>query len=648
MFARRVWGIDLGRSAVKGVLLSLHDGRPQILQADIVPLAGPPPDASQDPSRDGRVWKALHKFRLKHRPGKCAICVAIPAQNTFMRELQVAQVGRRKVEQMVRYEASNEIPFILDEVVWDYTLFDPEPNQATRDGLLLAVRRNVVETYVRVFRQLEVGHMDLITLAPLALLNLVRFELGEQARALLVDVGAQNTVLAAVAARRLWVRNALVGGNRLTALMQAQFDLDFEAAQQAKETLARSRHAKQALAAVRPGVHEVLRHIKTNLTHLERSGDLGDLGPPLLLGGGARLPGLKKQVAATLQREVGTLDQLQQVGISADADADFVNANLDRLAVAVGAGLCGLGHDAVGVTFLPRGEVRVAKVSRAKGLALAVGLAVWAAMLTLSFFGLRTQQAVGESLNNYKNLAAIVAHKDRELRQAADRSREELALRYLLAAARGRNQIAALVNDTVAAFAATTQRGRYHFRITSFRCHEPAPSTSRPGDADGAEAEAPVPSAGAPPADTLVGHVNGHIYLPRGGDPSVAYRLFARELMGNLRARAAFTKATGQASFTKGERRVKASGQGWPEAVRAGDLIRALPDGEWAPVESVVSATELTLTEPFAHDDFTGQYAICRVVPAQFNTESLEFTVQFEVSRAGPPDLAELLEPKGS
>lgn len=647
MFAQRVWGIDLGRSAVKGVLLTPAEDGVEVLDADVIPFEGSPPDPSQDPTRDGRLWKALRKFQEKHQLHGAAICVAIPAQNTLVRELTIARVGRRKLEEMVRFEASNEIPFVLDEVVWDYTLFDEAPDEPTRQGLLLAVKKNVIQTYLRVLAQLEMTHVDLITLAPLALLNLVRLEQGDGARALALDVGAENTNMLAVEDGRFWLRNMLTGGNRITVLLQEEFDLEFEEAQRAKENIGRSRYAKQILAAVGPAVHELLRNVKTNLTYLGRDRGAKGFETTYLTGGGAKLPGVREQLTNTLRLQVQDMAELQHVAVSPEADVEFIRANLDRLVVAIGAGLSGLDKDVAGVSFLPKGEARVAQISRSKGLVFAVGVCLWAIMLTLYGFGLKVQKAIVEPLHDYRELATITIAKDQELDAARDTGAEEEALQEVLHAARGKNQIFRILDDVVWSFSAANRASRHRFQILTLRCtdveRDRAVRAARRQDTPTETPHSPAEPDLAEEFCWTTGYVKGRILAPRGSRPGEAYRRLIEDLVDGLRNRPALAKASGRATFQKGRRGVSAEAGDWSELVRSGDLIRALPDGEWAVVAEAVSATELNLTDPWAADDFVGDYVLAQVALVQFNERALEFTVRFQTPRAEPTRLDGLL-----
>jgi len=642
--SRKVWGIDLGRSAVKGVLLEWTGEGVTILSADIVSFEGPPPDPSQDPTRDGRLWKALSVFREKHRQEKAPLCIAIPAQNTFVRDLTVARVGRRKLDEMVRYEAANEIPFVLDEVVWDYALFKENPAEPTRSGLLFAVKKNTIQTYLQVLAQLEMPSVALITLSPLALLNFLRLELGNEARVLALDIGAENTNMLAANADRFWLRNMLSGGNRVTALLQEEFQLEFEAAQKAKENIGQTQHARQILTAAQPAVYELMRNVKTNLTHLERTAAGGDYESVFVLGGGAKLTGLKRHLSTTLQQEVQTIAELRHVAVSPQAEVGFVRSNLDRLAVAIGAGLAMVDKEAVSVSFLPREEARAVQVSRARRLLLAAGIAAWAIMVTLYIMSLQVHKATGVTLEKYRKLASLTAAKEQKLSEALNRQDQEQAIQELLNATKGKNQAAEILDGVVATITAVNRTSPYRFQIQSFACNQGSvPVPGGPAELTPKPAVPLEPQAVGEPT-ILGGYIKGRIMVPASGAPTQAYRRFAEDLLPGLRALPALVKLTGDAVFRKGEDTVTTEGGDWTQLVQEGDMIAPASGGRWYAVAAVLAPNQLKLTQPFASDDYSGKYLVSRVLPGQFNEATLEFTLQFEVPRVQAPSLAKVLE----
>ena len=653
MFRHRAWGIDLGRSAVKGALVAASGDGVEVLEADIVPLEGPAPESGQDPTRDARLWRALAEFQKRHALHRCTTCVAIPAQNTLVRELTVAAVEGRKVEEMVRYEAANEMPFVLDEVAWDYVLFDQQPGQVTRQGLLLAVKRNVIETCAAVFAQLGIGQVDRITVAPLALLNFLRLELDGDARILALDVGAENSDMLVLAGDRFWMRSMVSGGNHVTALLQGEFDLSFEAAERAKAQIARSRYKRQIAGAIRPAMHELVRHVKANLGYLERTSDAGPFDAAYLLGGGGRLVGLDRSLRTALRQDVRGLAELKHVVVSPRADAAFIRANMDRLAVALGAALCGLpGRDATGVSFRPSSRMRLARIGRARGLMLGVGLLLWAILLTLYGLGLYAAKSVEQPLGRYRELASIAHGNQRQLDKALDRDAVRAGLERMVAAARGRSQPLAILSETVEAFRAAGRASRYRFRITQFDCADPdaaqaaAPPPKKRTRRMPAQAAGPEPES-APPEEPgpglLKGQVTGLISVPRGGGAAEAYRRFSQDLLGRLRASPSLAKARPPVRVAKGARLVALERGSWPPSVRPGDLLGPLSDGRWYVIDAVPSGAKLMLAEPFAGEDFQGTCTIVQVAPVRFNEQALEFVVRFEVPKEPGASLAELL-----
>jgi type IV pilus assembly protein PilM len=650
MLARKVWGLDLGRSAVKGVLLSSTASGVEILDCAIVPLEGEPPDPSQEPIRDGRLWRALRVFRDAHPVGTTELCVAIPAQNTLVRDLSVAAVGTRKLDELVRYEASNEIPFVLDDVVWDYSLFDAKPGEATRSGLLFAVKKNVIQTYVRVFVELGLGHLDRITLAPLALLNFVSLQLEEGASALALDVGGENTNMLAVHEGAFWLRNMLTGGNRVTDLLKQEFDLGFAEAERAKENILRSKHAREIMAAVTPAVHDLVRNVKTNLSYVERTVGQGAHDRTYLVGGGARLPGVRKQLGSTLRLEIQNVSELKHLTVSPKTDIEFVRSNLDRLAVAIGAALAGTGQDAAGVTFLPKSEARAARISRSRGLLMAAGIAVWLIMLTLWVVSLWVGRDIRPQLLDYRELAVVHHNNTQELAQARDTRAEEEALQYLMAASAARKQACRTLDGVVRAFSQANRASRYRFHIVSYDCVDQAlardvtAAQHAPEETVDDLLAGPLPEIEEEAAPVLSGSIKGRIVVPRGGAYGEAYTKFLTDLLGALRAQPELIKLTGQAALKKGSRSVESTDAEWLEIVKPDDVIRVLPGGQWCTIADVPSNLELTLAQPYGAEDAEGEVAIARVLLANFNEETLEFDIHFEVLREEPPGLLSLLD----
>lgn len=52
------------------------------------------------------------------------LMVSLPGQTVFPRYVKLPQVASDKVAEMISYEAEQNVPFPISEVVWDYQILD--------------------------------------------------------------------------------------------------------------------------------------------------------------------------------------------------------------------------------------------------------------------------------------------------------------------------------------------------------------------------------------------------------------------------------------------------------------------------------------------------------------------------------------------
>jgi len=625
MFQGRIWAIDLGRSAVKGVLLaSVRDGV-EILDAGIVPLVGPPPEDVREPSRDPRLWEALSEFQRRHDIRRHRIALAIPAQNALVREIKVALVGRRSVEELVRFEASNAIPFVLDEVVWDYELFENPEDRTTQEGAIFAVKKTTVQTYLHALAQIGAEGVVEVTIAPLAALSFLRLEMGPEGPVLLLDIGAENTGLILTDGARFWIRNLLRGGNHVTTLLARKFDIPFEQAQKAKHNIPRSEMAAELVSAVKPALHEMVAELQSNLQYCLRTGGICEPQKVYAVGGGARLTGLKAQLRQSLGREVSDVRSVEHVFVSSEANTQMVRANLDRLAVAIGAGAKALQKVPLRASLVPESMARMTRAAGLKRLLAVAGVLAWAIMLAWFFFARQCAEHLEGAIAHSREVNLHYARNLRRLETAQDTSLATAELAYLQSVGVGRAQPSALLAEVVAAFQ-RANRGPVRFVLSSFRCER---------------AGAPSESAGPPELDVLIA---GRVVIPPGEDQSRAYEYLKGRVVDALCGSPLFARSMGRAHFSEGSRRVKGSGMHWKRLVAPGDRIVAVKDGVWYKVAEVLSDNELSLTQPFAGGNLDSEFMVSRVEVVQFDTEPGQAR-SFRLRARVPARLADLGKP---
>ena len=62
------------------------------------------------------VREMMAEMRIRHGP----VNYALPAQSVFARFVKLPAVEQEKIERIIAFEAQQNVPFPIDEVVWDY------------------------------------------------------------------------------------------------------------------------------------------------------------------------------------------------------------------------------------------------------------------------------------------------------------------------------------------------------------------------------------------------------------------------------------------------------------------------------------------------------------------------------------------------
>src|SRR5437868_4637241 len=173
-----VWGIDIGQCALKAIRLEMIDGRPTATAFDYVehPKILSQPDA--DP--DTLIREALEKFLSRNQLKTDDVAVGIAGQSGLARFVKLPPVEEKKIAEIVKFEAKQQIPFPLDEVVWD---FQRIAGGGAVDGFaleteigLFAMKRDVISRYLGYFSGTKT-EVHLVQMSPLALVNFATYEL---------------------------------------------------------------------------------------------------------------------------------------------------------------------------------------------------------------------------------------------------------------------------------------------------------------------------------------------------------------------------------------------------------------------------------------------------------------------------------------
>jgi len=361
---KTVWGIDVGQCALKAIRLRWRDNRLQAVGFDAIEHAKvlSQPDADEQQL----IRHALKKFLGRNSIKGSTIVVSVPGQASFTRFIKLPPVERRKVPEIVRYEARQQIPFNLDDVVWDYQTLSPAgagPREV--EVGIFAMKREIVADYVADFLAMRI-EPDIVQMAPVALYNFLMYDKqGGGGATILIDVGAENTNLVIADADRVWIRPVPIGGNNFTQALCKQFKLPFAKAENLKRHAAESKHARKVFQAMRPVFGDLLTEVQRSIgyyTSLHRDSRIERV---VALGNAFRLPGLRNFLAQSLGLEVEMIEGFHSLPDASALNAPLFRENVLSFGVAFGLAVQGLGLATIQTSLLPP-EILSQKILRKK------------------------------------------------------------------------------------------------------------------------------------------------------------------------------------------------------------------------------------------------------------------------------------------
>src|SRR5262249_36333447 len=246
---------DLGQCALKALRLEVQDGQVTATAFDYVehPKILSQPDA--DP--DQLTREALEKFLSRNTLKGDVVAISVPGQSGLARFVKLPPVEEKKISDIVKFEAKQQIPFNLDEVVWDYQKVS---SGVVTDGFaleteigLFAMKRDMVNRYLQHFKDVNV-EVHIVQMAPLCLCNYVAYDLlnvgaggappeaaGKRHVVVALDIGADSSNLVVTdGARIIWQRPIPLGGNHFTRALTKDLKLTFAKAEHLKRNATKS------------------------------------------------------------------------------------------------------------------------------------------------------------------------------------------------------------------------------------------------------------------------------------------------------------------------------------------------------------------------------------------------------------------------
>ncbi len=325
-------------------------------------------EGSVDATREAVILKALQETLAELGVKAKNVNVCAPGFHVFSKFVKLPPVDATKVTQIIQYEAQQNVPFPLSEVVWDYQIMGSAAS-GELEVLLVAIKSDVVEGLSRVTMQSKL-RLNLCDASPAALCNAFRYNYGDlEDCTMLLDIGAKTSNLLFFEKGKVFSRSINAGANTITQDFATEAKLKFDEAEKIKiaegfvslgGAYEEPENPNQAAISKIARQFMTKLHIQVNQTIQFYRGQQGGAAPQrLFLSGGASImPYTAQFFAEKLNVPVEYFNPLRNVQIDPAVNLEELARVAHSLGEVVGLGLRNLAQCPVEMNLMPDSTLR--------------------------------------------------------------------------------------------------------------------------------------------------------------------------------------------------------------------------------------------------------------------------------------------------
>jgi type IV pilus assembly protein PilM len=366
-----------------------------------------PGELSNEETRHSQIAAALREMMDELRIKHGRVNFAIAAQSAFARFVKLPLVEQEKIERVIGFEAQQNVPFPIDEVVWDYQLVGGGPDKQV-EVVIVAIKAEYLEAINAAIEESGL-RADKIGIATSGLYNAFRYNYSNiPGCSLLVDIGARTTNMIFIEPGKIFSRSVPIGGSSITAAIAREFGEPFAEAESRKR---RDGFVSLGGAYTEPAdadVARVSKIVRATMTRLHaelmrsishyRAQQQGNRPDRIFLcGGSAGMPHMREFFHEKFQLPIEFFNPLQNVTVSESADLPEVTRSAHLLGELVGLALRSVRTCPMELTLLPASVVRRKELERRRPFFIAAAACFLLALLGWSAYYARAAQVTRQS-----------------------------------------------------------------------------------------------------------------------------------------------------------------------------------------------------------------------------------------------------------
>ncbi|MCA9155084.1 MAG: pilus assembly protein PilM [Planctomycetales bacterium] len=422
-----VWGLDIGHSALKAMRCVMKDGEVVVDAFDFIEYPKILSQPEADP--DELIQDALEQFLSRNSVRGDKVAISVPGQSGLAKFFKPPPVDAKKIPDIVKYEARQQIPFDLQDVIWDYQRMaggqEVDGFALDTEVGLFAMKREQVHKWLRPFQKARI-EVDIVQLSPLSIYNFITYDqLAEGMEGqefdpdsppesvVVLSMGTDSTDLVVTNGYRVWQRSIPLGGNHFTKQLTKDLKLTFAKAEHLKRNAREAEDPKTLFQAMRPVFNDLVTEVQRSVTFFQQIDRKAKIRGIIVLGNTTKLPGLKQYLGKNLGYDVLPFEKFKRLSGEPISTPSFKDNSMS-FGVCYGLCLQALEESSLTTNLVPR-EILTERLIRSKKPWTVAGVALLLLAFLFNYFFIEnvhkdTRQDVWESsLNKAKQVEQTVS-----------------------------------------------------------------------------------------------------------------------------------------------------------------------------------------------------------------------------------------------
>jgi type IV pilus assembly protein PilM len=273
------------------------------------------------------------------------VATSVSGHSVIVKRIQLPSQSKDELDETIKWEAEQYIPFDINEVNLDYQILQEESVDGQMDVLLVAAKKDLIDDYLGVVSDAGMN-LAVMDVDAFALGNMYEANYDASGAVAIVDIGASviniNVMNGAIP---VFTRDITSGGNQYTEEIQKTLNVSFEEAERIKvgsdgDEVSKDVVPQEVEEAMREVSEQLLGEIQRSLDFYRATASNVPLQRVLLCGGAAHVPGLDRLFEERVEIPFEVADPFHRIELASSVrNEDQVRELGPALGVAVGLGL---------------------------------------------------------------------------------------------------------------------------------------------------------------------------------------------------------------------------------------------------------------------------------------------------------------------